>query len=199
MSNFNDIQNLWQNQPRVHVPDVEAIKKGAARIHRQIVIKNVLGVVTLLATLIFIAWIGLTVPFKYITTKAGIVVIIISITGGIVMNSQMLQLILSPADHTLNNQAYLQQLIEFRNRQRFFQTTGISVYYALLSFGFVLYLYEFYPANHAFGLTAYGLTFLWIAFAWFYIKPRTIKKQEEKINALIEQIKSISGQLNETD
>ena len=197
MSNFNDIQNLWQNQPEVKTPDVDTIIKAANKNRRQMITKNALGLVTLGATLIFIAYIGLVADFQFATTKLGIVVIIISIIGAMVVNSQLLMLVLNKADNSASNQDYLNQLIAYRNKQRFFQTKGIGAYFLALTLGFVLYLYEFYARNHAFGLKAYGLTLLWIAFAWFYIRPKTIKKQEKKINDLIEQIESISGQIKE--
>jgi hypothetical protein len=32
------------------------------------------------------------------------------------------------------------------------------------------------------GLLTYGITGLWIAFNWFYLKPKIIKKQQQKLN-----------------
>ena len=43
----------------------------------------------------------------------------------------------------------------------------------------------------AFGIKAYAITFAWIAFTWFVIGKRTIKKEKEKINQQINNIKSI--------
>jgi hypothetical protein len=195
MSNFNDIQNIWQAQPSGNLPDVEAIKKAADKNRRQIIVKNILGLVSLGLTLVIVGYIGLVADFKYVTTKLGIALVIISIVGAMVLNSQMLRLILGEEDTAANNQAYLQQLITYRNKQRFFQTTGMTIYFILLTTGLMLYLYEFYARSTSFGLMSYTLTLLWIAFAWFYIKPKTIQKQEKKITALIEQIQSLSEQL----
>ena len=197
MNNFDDIKNIWQNQDAAKVPDMSEVIKAANKNRKSIITKSVLGMVTLGGTVLFISWIGFAADFKYITTKLGIVLIVISIIGAMVLNTQMLTLILKRSDDTLANQDYLKQLISYRNKQRFFQTKGIALYYLMLTLGFILYLYEFYARNAAFGLKAYGLTLLWIAFAWFYLRPRAIKKQEQKINELIEQIQSISGQLDD--
>ena len=197
MNNFDDIRNIWQNQDAAKVPDMSEVIKAAGKNRRSIIIKNLLGLITLGGTVIFISWIGFAADFKYLTTKLGIVLIVISIIAAMVLNSQMLMLILERSDDTLTNADYLKQLISYRNKQRFFQTKGIALYYLMLTLGFILYLYEFYARNASFGLKAYGLTLLWIAFAWFYIRPRAIKKQEQKINELIEQIESISGQLDD--
>ena len=195
MSDFNDIQNLWQSQPAVKIPDVELIIKAANKNRKQMITKNVLALVTLGGTLIFSAYIGLVADFQFVTTKLGIVIIMISISAALIINSQLLSLILNKTNDVASNQDYLNQLIAYRNKQRFFQTKGIAAYFLLLTLGFILYLYEFYARNHAFGIKAYATTLLWIAFAWFYLRPRRIKKQEKKINDLISQIESISGQL----
>ena len=197
MNNFDDIKNIWQNQDAAKVPDMSEVIRAAGKNRRSIIIKNLLGLITLGGTVVFIGWIGFAADFKYLTTKLGIVLIVISIIAAMVLNSQMLMLILKRSDDTLANQDYLKQLISYRNKQRFFQTKGIALYYLMLTLGFILYLYEFYARNALFGLKAYGLTLLWIAFAWFYIRPRAIKKQEQKINELIEQIQNVLGQLDD--
>ncbi|MBZ4043437.1 hypothetical protein [Flavobacterium hibisci] len=44
------------------------------------------------------------------------------------------------------------------------------------------------------GLT-YGITFLWILFNWFFIRPKQIKKQQDKINSLIQRFEEATHQL----
>ena len=196
MDSFNEIKDLWQNQPQAQIPDVAAIEKAVNKNRRQMIAKNVISLVTLGGTLVFIGYIGIVVDFKFLTTRLGIVLIMISIMAALVVNSQLLMLILKGKDTALDNQEYLQQLIRYQNKQRFFQTKGMLVYYALMTIGFVFYLYEFYARNAMFGLAAYALTLSWIAFAWFYIHPKAVQKQEKKINDMIEQIKSVSAQLD---
>ena len=196
MDSFNEIKDRWQNQPEAQIPDVAAIEKAVNKNRRQMIAKNVISLVTLGGTLVFIGYIGIVVDFKFLTTRLGIVLIMISIMAALVVNSQLLMLILKGKDTALDNQEYLQQLIRYQNKQRFFQTKGMLVYYALMTIGFVFYLYEFYARNAMFGLAAYALTLSWIAFAWFYIHPKAVQKQEKKINDMIEQIKSVSAQLD---
>ena len=75
-------------------------------------------------------------------------------------------------------------------------TSIFSVYFILFTAGLGLYFYELTHNDLKFALLVYGLTGAWIAFNWFYIRPRTIKKQNRKINAAIEQLERISGQLS---
>ena len=48
-----------------------------------------------------------------------------------------------------------------------------------------------------YALITYGITLLWIAFNWFYIRPKQIAKQQDKINGLIEKFEAINHQLEE--
>jgi hypothetical protein len=47
------------------------------------------------------------------------------------------------------------------------------------------------------GMLAYVVTFAWIAFNWFYLRPKTIKKQQGKLNELINKFEEINNQLKE--
>ena len=44
---------------------------------------------------------------------------------------------------------------------------------------------------------AYGLTGLWILLNWFFIRPKQMKKQQQKINDIIDKFKNIQSQLNQ--
>ena len=103
MDSFNDIKDLWQNQPQAQIPDVAEIEKAVNKSRRQMIIKNVLGLVTLGGTLVFIGYIGMVADFKFVTTRLGIVLIMISIIAALIVNSQLLMLILNGKDSALDN------------------------------------------------------------------------------------------------
>jgi len=43
-------------------------------------------------------------------------------------------------------------------------------------------------------IVAYGITTLWMAFNWFYIRPRQIRKSESKIDGVINGLQNIMKQ-----
>jgi hypothetical protein len=197
MNNFEDIQSLWNQQPTGSVPSLEEISRLAKKNKSRMVRTNAIGIATLGFTLVFIASFLFWAEFRFYTTKLGIVVMMVAIIGSIVMNSQQLRLILNTADDTKDNAAYLAQLLLYRKKQRFFQTRWMGIYFILLSVGLILYLYEFYARDKTIGLVAFGSTAIWIGFAWFYIRPRAIRKQEKRLNEFISQIEGVSKQLSE--
>ena len=59
-------------------------------------------------------------------------------------------------------------------------------------------MYEYASRMEVLGaVLSYSITLAWIAFNWFYIRPKTIKKQESKLDELISKFESINKQLKE--
>ncbi len=153
-----------------------------------------MGIASLCATVLIIGAIGLLCEFKYSSTKLGLIVVLLAVLGGITVNAQLLRILQKMVDSTADNNAYLQQLIIYRNKQRAIQTKGLTIYFLALTGGLLMYMFEFLMRDLRFGIVAYSITLAWIGFAWFYLRPRAIKKQEEKINHLIAQLENVSRQ-----
>jgi hypothetical protein len=57
----------------------------------------------------------------------------------------------------------------------------MALYFILLGLGLVLYMFEYVLRMTLLdGLLTYGITGLWIAFNWFYLKPKNNKKATTK-------------------
>ena len=199
MTDFNDIKNIWQNQKDVKVPAYENIIKKIKKNRMRIILKNILGALSLSLTLIVIVAVLFKYDFEYPTTRLGIVFIIIAIIGAIVMHSQLLRIISGRLDDSSDTSSYLKKLTRYQHLQKILHTKGVTIYFIVLTGGLILYLFEFFMRDVKFGIIAYTLTLGWIAFVWFYLRPKTIKKQEKRIGELIKQTESISDQLNLTD
>jgi hypothetical protein len=190
MQNFDELKNLWQTTKN-DLPSAKEILAQIDTVRKKMIRKNIFGITLLSLTFIFIIWIGIHYDFEMITTKIGILITLISIIIGIVFNTRLANMLLKQGDPTLDNNHYLQQLIEFRNQQRRIQTKGISLYFILLTSGLMLYMYEFAARDLKSGITAYSITLGWIAFNWFYIRKKTIAKHEKEINGQIENIEKL--------
>ena len=157
--------------------------------------KGLLGVVSLVAALSVIVWVLFGYDAKIITTRIGTIMVIIATIGGIVLNSQMLNYLWRPLEPDNDNRAYLERMKELRKKQHFMHTRGSQIYFAVLTSGLVLYMYEFTHRDIVFMLIAYGMTLAWIAFAWFYLRPRTIRRDREKLDSIIARLERISKQV----
>jgi hypothetical protein len=97
-----------------------------------------------------------------------------------------------------SNAEYLQQLLVFKKKQAFLQSTIMTAYFILLGLGIVLYMIEYTIRMSILGAAlAYGITSLWIAVNWFYFRPKIIKKQQQKLNKIIADLEKINDQFLE--
>lgn len=103
-------------------------------------------------------------------------------------------------DNTKNNNDYLQTLMTLKTKQKYMQTTMLGFYFITLSIGICLYMYEYTSRmTTVWAIFTYLITLMWIGFNWFYLRPKTIKKQQTKLNELISKFGNLNKQLNEKE
>lgn len=196
MDNDNniDFKDLWKRQS-VSQPDMQdllgRLKKFKKTSLRTFWILNVL----LFVTCVFNIFVWYYYQPQFISTKIGIVLMVLTMMIYLFVHNKLLGKYRN-IEATQTNQEYLQNLILIKKKQQFLQTKMISFYFISLTIGICLYMYEYASRMTFLNLClAYGITLSWIAFNWFYLRPRKIKKQQSKINSLIEKFEEINHQL----
>ncbi len=199
MDTFNELQHLWQGAeaaPPIAAKDlIQKIKKS----RRAILAKLAGSILALIATLPVMGWIFLAYHPKYPTTRFSIVLCMIIVTGGILMQSHSLRTLLLPLREDVDNRSMLAALERVQVRQKKINNGFMSAYFILLSGAMALYIFEFIRGNILFGIAAYMVTFGWIAFAWFYLRPRTINKQNAALNSMIAQLRILQQDWEEKE
>jgi uncharacterized membrane protein len=195
MDNNNiDFKDLWKKQS-VSQPNIEdlllRLKQFKKACLRSLWITNIL----LLATCAFIIFIWYVYQPQFISTKIGIVITILAMVIYVIAYNRLLTTYKN-IDATQTNQEYLQKLISIKKKQQFMQSNMLSLYFVLLGIGIGLYMYEYTIRMTVFWASfTYGITLLWMGFNWFFIRPKQIKKQQAKINSLIEKFEEVNNQL----
>ncbi len=194
MENSIDLKALWNKQP-VPQPDKEALLKRLHKLKAQKRRNFIIANVSLIATSAFIGWIWYFFQPQYITTKVGIVLAILAMLIYLVVYNKLIPLY-KALDAGQLNRAFLDNLLQIRQREQFMQTTITNLYFALLSLGLGLYMYEY--TSHlelAWSVVVYAVTAAWIAFNWFYFRPRYINKNRQKLDGIILRLQEIKNQL----
>lgn len=196
MDNDNniDFKDLWKKQS-VSQPDMKDLLSRVSRFKkaglRSLWMVNIL----LFLTTVFIVFIWIYYQPEFLSTKIGIVLTILAMVIYVIAFNKLFAPYRN-IDATQTNQEYLQNLIVIKKKQQFMQTKMMSLYFLLLTTGICLYMYEYASRMSALGVSlCYGITLLWMAFNWFYIRPKQIKKQQSKVNALIEKFEEMNNQL----
>lgn len=194
MNSNTDFKDLWKQQSGKQ-PGIEELFSSLKRFKQSRIRSLIKMNVLLLLTTIFILCIWYRFQPQLLTTKIGIVLVIAAMLVFLFPNNQLF-ILLRKMDNSLSNSEYLEHLITLKSKQLFLQTTMINTYFLMLSAGICLYMYEYAAKMSLYGaIFAYGLTLAWIAFNWLYIKPKTVKKQQSRLNELIDQFRHVAGQL----
>lgn len=193
-NNNIDFKDLWKKQT-ISQPNIEdllaRLKQFKKAGLRTLWITNIL----LFATCAFIIFVWYTYQPEFISTKIGIVLVILAMVIYLVFYNRLASTYKDIVT-AQTNQEYLQKLILIKKKQQFMQSTMLSLYFILLGVGIGLYMYEYTVRMTTFwAVFIYGITSLWIVFNWFYIRPKQIKKQQSKLNDLIAKFEEVNNQL----
>jgi hypothetical protein len=195
MSNDINFKALWQQQP-VSQPDMKDLMNRLHQFKQSNIRKLIKTNILLVATSLFIGFIWYYYQPQFITTKVGIVITILAMVIFLFVYNKMLALF-NKIDNTSDNTHYLQNLIVIKDKQRFLQHTMMNLYFTMLMAGICLYMYEYTSRmTMTAGIITYAVTLAWIVFNWFYLRPKTIKKQQAKLDDLISKFERINKQLN---
>lgn len=191
-----DLKALWSQENPTPPPINQLINK-AQKYQQQQWLEHVVYCVALVATAVFVGWIWWFYQPEFITTKLGIILVIMAIVLAVGFQSTLLPLLLKE-NSQLSSKDYLYLLQQLQQKKTTLQTKVLSLYFVLLSAGLGLYFYE-YTLKMApiWAGVAYGATTLWIAFNWWYLRPRIIKKQQGELEKMLEEWQQLEGQLEE--
>lgn len=194
MSNSIDFKELW-TRGKASTPDVNEIFAKADQLNRKTRSKIWRANITLTLTVSFMIFIWWYYQPQLITTKIGLTLVIIAIVVFLATTNQMIPLLVKTNVET-DSQHFLEHMIRIKQKQEFLNKTMLTGYFIFLSLGIFLYMIEYAGRGSlTFQLVAYGITFAWMAFNWFYIRPKTIKKQQSSINDIINRLEGVNKQL----
>jgi tryptophan-rich sensory protein len=190
-----NFQDIW-NKKSAEIPNIKEIKSTADKYKKKQLQSTLWHIFSLSFTACMIIFIWNIIDFKMVTTTLGIILILIALALYIYLFSQNVNVI-RKINPSISNQEYLASLKKLQRQQLYMQTNGIGIYYILLTAGFAFYFYEFALRMSTLGgVLAYGLTFFWLAIVWFFIRPKQVRKQNEKISKVIDSLELIEKDLN---
>ncbi|MCC9072767.1 hypothetical protein LNQ49_14365 [Flavobacterium sp. F-65] len=195
MDNNIDFKDLWKKQS-VSQPNIEELLSKLKHFKRVSLRILIITNIILLTTCAFIVFIWYHYQPQFISTKIGIILTVLAMVMYLFVYNKLI-LSYQNIDSTQSNNEYLRKLVSIKTKQQFLQSTILSLYFILLGSGLSLYMYEYvYKMTLFWGIFSYGVMLAWIGFTWFYLRPKEIKKQQNKINSLIAKFETINNQLN---
>jgi len=199
MSTEVDFKALWNKEEAKDMPDTKELLKKADRIRKLTRFKLVAQSLLLLATVAILLFAGFRIDHAQVTTMIGLVLMIIAIVSYLAVANQILPMLFK-SDMEGSSQEYLNQLIRIKRKNEFINKVMINIYFSLLSLGLFLYSLQFVARmTTGWATFYYVMVFGWMAFSWFVLRPRGIKRKQKPLNDMIERLQAVSEQLNDSD
>jgi Flp pilus assembly protein TadB len=195
MSTEMDFKALWNKQSTSDIPDTKELFSKADGIKKKTRNKLIGLNLVLLATVGIMVYMGFNIDNERLTTKIGLILIVVAMVSYLAVSNQIMPLLFK-SDFETSSQEYLNQLIRIKRKQDFLNKVMINIYFILLAVGLALYMLQFVARmNVVWAVTYVVLTFGWIGFAWFYMRPRGIRKKAKALNDMIEKLEEVNRQL----
>ena len=199
MNTEMDLKALWNKQSTSEMPDTKELLENAGKLKRTTRNKLIGLNVLLLSTVVFIACIAFNIDHVKPVTIVGTALIAVAIISYLVVSNQIIPMLFKTNPEASSHE-YLEQLIRIKRKQDFLNKVMINIYFSLLSAGLFLYMLQFSERmTLIWGLIYYTITFGWIAFAWFYLRPRGMRKKLKPLNDMIARLEAVNGQLDISD
>lgn len=193
METNKELQRIWQ-QREVAAPNTQDLIEKANQFKGKELRKLVLAVLALVVSAIIITLVWIYYDSQLISTKLGMVLVLVALVT-MVINQLKIMPMLHKQGFTMNSEQYLSQLTHLKARQQNMQTKTLNIYFLLLTLGLIIYMYE--PASMMplwLGVTSYVVTLGWLAFNWFFLRPRIIAKNNAKTKELISKFEEVNRQ-----
>lgn len=188
-----DIKNIWKAQA-VPQADLQEIKAQLSAFKTKRIRKIVFTNVSLIFTCIAVVSVGLLSQPRFVSTWTGIGLILAAMIVFLAVYNKMTPVYKS-LETDMSNQEFLQILQKIKEKEKFMHKQMMNLYFVFLSSGLALYLFEYTSRmTQTWAVVAYLITLSWIALNWFVLRPMQIKKEESRLNKVIEKITSIQEQ-----
>jgi len=197
MDNLNELRQIWLTADTKGLPPASQMDALVRKYSDQKILKMALTIVAGIICLVAIIIVAFTYNSSMLSTRIGEMMI-----GGagiilLVNNFSLLQSFYKLKD--CSNRDYLQHMEHIKQKQLFFFTRIQLTGFLLASVGTMLYMFEYVHTQGATGVMEYGAFILYMALAWFVLRPRVMNRHTRKINEQIERLKELEKQLNKDE
>ena len=193
MDNLDDLKAIWHTAKTDSLPSSNEMLRLIRKFRNQKLRSKWLSIITSLLISILITTVLFIVHFKLISTYIGGALMVVS--GLLLAASNIRSLKRFYQLEDCSNLEFLAFIEQTRKNQiRYYNRTMIWIV-IICSIGWVLYLYEITYQNPLVCFAVYSVIVIYLAVMWFIVRPRSFKKDAEKLNLMQQRLEKISKQL----
>jgi hypothetical protein len=198
MQDFDSLKNIWQQPtPADKNPAMIPIGKNSTTLKMKLQKQQLGGAVMLVLTAILIAAMAIFGGFNFTHwyTYGGMVLIC---TVCLAQAGLMFSLYkkISSIDETVSPTAHLQQWEAYYDLRKKQNKWNMPLYYILLNIAMGVYLIEIFTGRPLVNVSIFIAVYVaWMLFAYFYLGKKNIRKEDIRLNSIVEELKLIERQL----
>ena len=193
MDNLDDLKAIWHTAKTDSLPSSNEMLRLIRKFRNQKLRSKWLSIITSLLISILITTVLFIVHFKLISTYIGGTLMVVS--GLLLAASNIRSLKRFYQLEDCSNLEFLAFIEQTRKNQiRYYNRTMIWIV-IICSIGWVLYLYEITYQNPMVCFAVYSVIFIYLAVMWFIVRPRSFKRDAEKLNSMQQRLEKILKQL----
>ncbi|WP_345948822.1 hypothetical protein ABDD95_18425 [Mucilaginibacter sp. PAMB04274] len=193
MDNLNDLKAIWHTAKTESLPTSKEMMQLVGKFRGQKLKRKWLVIVIAAFIGCLMLAVLVVTPFKLFTTYFGGALII---AGSVLLAATEIRSL--KRFNKLNdcsNLEFLAFIEKTRQNQIFYYKKTMVVIVLLCSVGWVLYMYEPVQKYPFWRVGIYTVMAIYLAVMWFVVRPRALKKDGEKLNAIKQRLESITKQL----
>ena len=195
MTNFEELQSLWNRQSSGPLGTAHDAIAQARRYERSLARKLTFAIISLCATVIFILIIWLSYRFESVLTHVGLTIVVATVSVFTIIYLRE-YLYLRHDRSMADSIGYLSHLKTYYRRRRTTMLAVNSIYTTMLSAGIFLYMYSLLrTVALSTQLISYGATLAWIIIAtvWghhrFKLQQQILLDNIGRVESMIERMK----------
>lgn len=183
-------QRAAPSPPGDFIKNIENFKRSEIK---KLIFSNLVMIITAVAIFIFL----LMFKPQMLLTKIGAFFTAFAFVLYFIYYNQLF-ISLKKIDYTKNNLDFLSNLTAHKSKRQFINTTVLNIYFACMTVGLCAYLYEYASQKDVFtSVLIYSITLAWIGVNWFFIRPKTVRKEQKKLDAFIDKYREMTNRIHE--
>jgi hypothetical protein len=192
MDHLIELKKIWRAADTRQLPDAAAVALVAKKYRSTHLWKKIwlISTATLLGSLML--WVVYDYHSTLVSTRIGEGLILLSIVIFIFTNTRSLNRLNQVNDS--DNKAFMVYLEQVCNNRRYFYRFTQPICFALSTTGLLLYFFELLQGT-SYLVPVYSLLMIYLLFMWLYVRPRTFKKQFQKLELTRRHLSTLSEQL----
>lgn len=197
MDNLNDLKAIWLTAKTDDLPGSKEMLHIVKKFRNERLRKKLSIIFVAIAAMAVMVLTIFVVRSTMITTILGEVFTIIACLILVFTNTKSMKRFIDLKD--CSNKEFIEFLEQTRRNQVYYYKKTQVAGMLLSSVGLFLYIYEQVYRSLLMTVIFYSIVTIWTLFLWLYLRPRNFKKQARKLNATMEKLRKISGQINENE